>query len=462
MVGHNHKENELRVAHGAAGVADRRRDLLIVVVLDRLGERFKQHFFVEGSFVRDWADVGVLDGDAEAFLGRQVVEFVVDVVGVDDVSLQAEDGEVFEHAGFVHHRVQVVRIVQHARVLAIGLLALAGGARLRPTRVLLVAAGGLRGEVRRLEDAWTLEHLGLDGVGVQRNVEAPLLHVLRLRNHVVQLTNRTNTVVRLLEQRLAHGCHRLLVLADLLRNAHKHAQLGWQVDVLALLLDFKQGLVETHDLLVVLLAEVLHHGDGLTSFTLLKARGLRAHVPPDTRYLVGLVVAVTSHHNGVFKFVVHCLLGLKDLWWLAGVALSLLVKAHHLLIDKLEAVVNGQVFRDVVDDQVDSALEDPRARKEAGPRLNGLIEDLGLRWHEETRVPADLAELGVAHLGLDDRVDEREREGVLFHLHGVEVVEGELGDARNADDKLAAEVGLLRLEVDRLVDLLRTEDVVAH
>jgi len=51
---------------------------------------------------------------------------------------------------------------------------------------------------------------------------------------------------------------------------------------------------------------------------------------------------------------------------------------------------------------------------------------------------------------------------VLFHLHGVEVVEGELGDARNADDKLAAEVGLLRLEVDRLVDLLRTEDVVAH
>jgi hypothetical protein len=46
--------------------------------------------------------------------------------------------------------------------------------------------------------------------------------------------------------------------------------------------------------------------------------------------------------------------------------------------------------------------------------------------HEETGVPSDLAKLGVSHLCLDDRIDETESEGVLFHLHRVEVIEGEL------------------------------------
>ena len=49
---------------------------------------------------------------------------------------------------------------------------------------------------------------------------------------------------------------------------------------------------------------------------------------------------------------------------------------------------------------------------------------------------------------------------MLLHLHGVEVVERELGDPLNADGELASEVCLLRLEVDLLFHEGSGENVV--
>jgi len=80
--------------------------------------------------------------------------------------------------------------------------------------------------------------------------------------------------------------------------------------------------------------------------------------------------------------------------------------------------------------------------------LNCVIENFGLGGHEKAGVAANLTKFAVAHLGLDDAVDEAEGEGVLFHFHGVEVVESELGNALNPDGKLAAEVGLFRFKID--------------
>ena len=65
-------------------------------------------------------------------------------------------------------------------------------------------------------------------------------------------------------------------------------------------------------------------------------------------------------------------------------------------------------------------------------------------------------------MGLDDGVDERESEGVLLHLHGVEVVEGKLGYTCDADGELATEVSLLGLEVDCFVNLLGRKNIVSH
>ena len=52
------------------------------------------------------------------------------------------------------------------------------------------------------------------------------------------------------------------------------------------------------------------------------------------------MVTVAGHDDCVLEFVVDGLLDLDGLRGLAGVALALLSKAHHLFIDELEAVVD--------------------------------------------------------------------------------------------------------------------------
>jgi hypothetical protein len=84
--------------------------------------------------------------------------------------------------------------------------------------------------------------------------------------------------------------------------------------------------------------------------------------------------------------------------------------------------------------------------------LNSVVKNFGLRGHEEAWVAANLAKLAVAHLGLDDAVDEAEGEGVLLHFHGVQVVESELGNALNPDGKLPTEICLLCFKIDFFID----------
>ncbi len=164
----------------------------------------------------------------------------------------------------------------------------------------------------------------------------------------------------LLKETLAHSSHGLFVLTDFLGDAHKHAKLRRQVDVLAFLFYFKKGLVETHDLLVVLLTEVVHHRNGGSGLSLFEAAGFRAHVPADGADFVSLVVTIASHNDCVLEFIVDGLLNFVLLGGLSGVALALLRKADHLLVDELEAVVDGKVLADVVDNQINASLKDPR------------------------------------------------------------------------------------------------------
>lgn len=109
---------------------------------------------------------------------------------------------------------------------------------------------------------------------------------------------------------------------------------------MALLFDFEQGLIETHNLLVVLLTEVVDHRNGGASLTLLKTAGLGTHVPSDGADLVCLVVTIAGHNDCVFELIIDGFLDFVLLWRLAGVALALLREADHLLIYQLEAVVH--------------------------------------------------------------------------------------------------------------------------
>jgi hypothetical protein len=142
-----------------------------------------------------------------------------------------------------------------------------------------------------------------------------------------------DTIVRLLEQALAHIGDRTFVLTDLLWDTHKHSEFGRQVDVLSLLLDFEEWLCHLHDLLIVLLLEVSRHGDSRASITLLEVASLRAHVKSHIAHLVSLVVTVASHDNGSPELVLHGLLVLLSARLVLRVAHFLLSEAIHLLVD---------------------------------------------------------------------------------------------------------------------------------
>ena len=61
----------------------------------------------------------------------------------------------------------------------------------------------------------------------------------------------------------------------------------------------------------------------------------------------------------MFKFIINCLLNFNCLGGFSREFLSFLVKSDHLFINKLETVINRKVLTDVIDNQIDSALEDP-------------------------------------------------------------------------------------------------------
>jgi len=295
---------------------------------------------MHGSLIRHRADVGVLYADIKTLLCGQRIELVIDVVSILDVLFKADDCEALKSFGFVHHRVEAVGIIEGARD---GGAWVASWRRLRLLLivvVVLISARSLLLKVWSLVDLRLLEDLGFNGVWVQRNFQTPLLDLFRLSNHLVQLLDRVDTIVRLLEKTLSHLGYSFFILPHLLGDANQHGELRWEVDVLALLLDFKEGLVHLHDLHVVLLLEVGSHGNGGASLTLLEVAGLRAHVKTHVGYLVSLVVTVHGHNDGALEFVDHRLLELLHLRRVVGVPLALLTEPVHLVVNQLEAVVN--------------------------------------------------------------------------------------------------------------------------
>ena len=176
--------------------------------------------------------------------------------------------------------------------------------------MVLVSASSLLLEVGCLEDLRLLEDLGLDGVGIELNVEAPLLDFLALSNHLIQLLNRVNPVVRLLEETLSHLGHSLFIFPDILGNTDKHGEFGRQINVLAFLLNLEEGLLHLQDLLIILLFEVGGHGNRRAGLALLEVTGLGAHIETHIADLVGLMVAVARHNNSALELINDSLLNL--------------------------------------------------------------------------------------------------------------------------------------------------------
>lgn len=196
-------------------------------------------------------------------------------------------------------------------------------------------------------------------------------------NHLVELLDGVDAVLRLLEETLTHLSDSFLVLSHLLGDTDEHGELGWEVDVLPLLLNFKQRLVHLSNLHIVLLSEVAGHRDSRASFALLEVAGFRAHVEANIADLVRLVVTIHSHDDGALELVDDGFLVLLLLWLMVGESLAFHSEALHLIVNQLQTIVNRQILANVVDDQIKTTLEDPGRSEEARPGLNSVVEGLG-------------------------------------------------------------------------------------
>ena len=195
------------------------------------------------------------------------------------------------------------------------------------------------------------------------------------------------------------------------------------------MLYFKQWLVQLFYFFVVLLFEIVDHRNCGPGVSLLELASVWVHVKSYIADFVRLMMTIASHYNSTFEFVNNGFLDFVGFRLFIGVSLTSLMQAFNLLVDQGEAIVDGKIFRDIVDDKVKSTLEDPGGSKEAGPSLNSIVEDFCFRAHEEAGVSSNLAKMGIAHLRFDDGVYEIEGKGMVFHLHLVKFVESKLRNA---------------------------------
>lgn len=90
------------------------------------------------------------------------------------------------------------------------------------------------------------------------------------------------------------------------------------------------------------------------------------------------MVTVAGHYNSMFKFIVDGFLDLCLFWCFTSISLFFLRESDHLFVDQLKTVVDRKILTDVVDNKIDSTLENPRACEESGPCLNSVVKNFGL------------------------------------------------------------------------------------
>jgi hypothetical protein len=84
-------------------------------------------------------------------------------------------------------------------------------------------------------------------IGLDVDGEIPVLDLLGVGDHLVELGDALDAVVGLLEERLSNVSHDALVLSDLGWNANEDAKLWRQINELLLLFYFKERLLRLGD-----------------------------------------------------------------------------------------------------------------------------------------------------------------------------------------------------------------------
>jgi hypothetical protein len=87
--------------------------------------------------------------------------------------------------------------------------------------------------------SWFVKHFGLNSIWVELDIKTPLLNFFASSDHGVELTDRPDAVMGFLKETLTHGCNSFFIFTHFLGDSDEHAEFGWQINILALLLDFE-------------------------------------------------------------------------------------------------------------------------------------------------------------------------------------------------------------------------------
>ena len=125
------------------------------------------------------------------------------------------------------------------------------------------------------------------------------------------------------------------------------------------------------------LSEVFNHIASRLIISMIEDVVLGVHVPLDLMDFVRTMWSILSHNNRTFKLSVDVRLIMTD----------------ESIFDQGFAVFDREEFRDVVDDEVEAALEDPGGGEEARPGGYLSLECFGLCWHKKSWVSTDLTQV---------------------------------------------------------------------
>jgi hypothetical protein len=95
-----------------------------------------------------------------------------------------------------------------------------------------------------LVNLWSFQNSSLNLVRLEVDIKVPLLDLLGVSNHSVELFDASNSLWRLLEEALSDISHNSFILSDFGGDSDEGTKLWWEIDVLSLLTNFKQRLIQ--------------------------------------------------------------------------------------------------------------------------------------------------------------------------------------------------------------------------
>lgn len=173
-------------------------------------------------------NISIFNINVQTFLLRKGVELVLKVLGIFLVFINTENSPLLEVNWLVHDRSQNACVFQASTLFRLGIY-----------------------------DLRSFENLSFDCIRLEIDIKLPLLNLIWIADHFIELADTLHSIFWLLEQTLSDISHDPFVLSDFGGNSNKNTKFWRQIYVLLFLSDFKERLFHRLYFSIVSLDEIL-------------------------------------------------------------------------------------------------------------------------------------------------------------------------------------------------------------